>query len=163
GLEALRQGNFDILLSDLMMPGTDGIQLLRQGLQVDPNLVGVIMTGQGSIQTAVEAMKVGAFDYVLKPFRLRQIRPVVARAMEARRRRVENAGVRRFVGRQTSESPRYQIVGNSPPIKKVLQMVEKVAGTDATVLVRGESGTGKELVARALHRNSLRHDKPLVT
>src|SRR5262249_20323624 len=151
----LRQGNFDILLSDLMMPGTDGIQLLRQGLQVDPNLVGVIMTGQGSIQTAVEAMKVGAFDYVLKPFRLQQIRPVLDRAMEVRRLRRENVRWRRCVERLTFDPPRSQTVGNTPPIKKVLQMVEKVAGTDATVLVRGESGTGKELVARALHRNSL--------
>src|SRR5689334_19013727 len=74
--DALRQGDFDILLSDLMMPGTDGIQLLRQALAIDPNLVGIIMTGQGTIQTAVEAMKSGAFDYILKPFRLQQVMPV---------------------------------------------------------------------------------------
>src|SRR6478736_7408038 len=79
-LDALRDGEFDLLLSDLMMPGTDGIQLLRQALAIDPNLVGIIMTGQGTIQTAVDAMKACAFDYVLKPFRLQQVMPVLDRA-----------------------------------------------------------------------------------
>jgi DNA-binding NtrC family response regulator len=162
-LADLRKSEFDLVLSDLMMPGTDGIQLLRQALQIDPNLVGIIMTGQGSIQTAVEAMKAGAFDYVLKPFRLQQVLPVLDRAMEVRRLRAENVRLRRFVERLTFESPRYQIVGDSPPVRRVLQLIEKVAGTDATVLVRGESGTGKELVARAVHGNSPRHDRPLVT
>src|SRR5437016_2000745 len=86
--DALRDGDFDVLLTDLMMPGTDGIQLLRRSLEIDPNLVGVVMTGQGTIQTAVEAMKSGAFDYVLKPFRLQQILPVLDRAMGVRRLRV---------------------------------------------------------------------------
>jgi DNA-binding NtrC family response regulator len=163
GLAAMGAGEFDVLLSDLMMPGTDGISLLRQSLQIDPNLVGIIMTGQGTIQTAVEAMKSGAFDYILKPFRLQQILPVLVRAMEVRRLRVENVRLKRIVERLSFESPRYHIVGLSPAISKVLQMIEKVAAVDATVLVRGESGTGKELVARALHGNSPRKDKPLVS
>jgi DNA-binding NtrC family response regulator len=161
--DALRNGEFDLLLSDLMMPGTDGIQLLRQGLQIDPNLIGIIMTGQGTIQTAVEAMKAGAFDYILKPFRLQQVMPVLDRAMEVRRLRMENVRLRRIVKELTFESPRYHIVGSSPAVRKVIQMIEKVAPTDATVLVRGPSGTGKELVARAIHGNSARRDKPLVT
>jgi DNA-binding NtrC family response regulator len=161
--DALRDGEFDLLLSDLMMPGTDGIQLLRQALQIDPNLVGIIMTGQGTIQTAVEAMKAAAFDYVLKPFRLQQVMPVLDRAMEVRRLRTENVRLRRLLGHLTYESPRYQIVGSSPAVRKVIQLIEKVAPTDATVLVRGPSGTGKELVARAVHGNSARRDKPLVT
>lgn len=162
-LDALSANEFDLLLTDLMMPEIDGIQLLRQALAIDPNLVGIIMTGQGTIQTAVEAMKAGAFDYILKPFRLQQVLPVLDRAMEVRRLRLENVRLRRYVERLTFESPRYEIVGQSPGVKKVLQMIEKVAGTDATVLVRGESGTGKELVARAIHRNSPRRDKPMVT
>jgi DNA-binding NtrC family response regulator len=161
--ETLREGSFDLLLSDLMMPGTDGIQLLRDALQIDPNLVGIIMTGQGTIQTAVEAMKAGALDYILKPFRLQQVLPVLDRAMEVRRLRTENARLRRIVERLTYESDRYRIVGASPAMRKVIQMIEKVAPTDSTVLVRGESGTGKELVARAIHGNSPRRDKPLVT
>lgn len=90
-LAALRTGGFDLLLSDLTMPGMDGIQLFRQALQIDPTLVGVLMTGSGTIQEAVEAMKVGAFDFVLKPFRLREILPVLNRAIEARRQRAKNA------------------------------------------------------------------------
>jgi DNA-binding NtrC family response regulator len=162
-LDAVRDGEFDVLLSDLMMPGTDGIQLLREVLAIDPNLVGVIMTGQGTIQTAVEAMKAGAFDYILKPFRLQQVMPVLDRALEVRRLRMENVRLKRIVKELTFESPRYHIVGSSAAVRKVIQMIEKVAPTGATVLVRGPSGTGKELVARAVHGNSPRRDKPLVT
>jgi len=160
---ALREENFDIVLSDLMMPGIDGIQLLRQGLEIDPNLIGIIMTGQGTIPTAVEAIKTGAFDYILKPFRMQHVLPVLDRAIEVRRLRVENFCLRSVVRQLKYESPRYHIVGSSQAVQKVTQMIEKVAATDATVLVRGPSGTGKELVSRAIHGNSLRRDKLLVT
>ncbi len=163
GLKALESGNFDVLLSDLMMTGTDGIQLLREALAADPLLVGIIMTGQGTVQTAVEAMKVGAFDYVLKPFKLQAMLPVLARAMQVRRLRMENVRLREWAERLSYESPRYTLVGSSPAMRRVVQLIEKVAPTDATVLVRGASGTGKELVARALHRNSPRRGRPLVT
>jgi DNA-binding NtrC family response regulator len=162
-LRALKDSEFDVLLSDLMMPGMDGIQLLRQALTIDANLIGIIMTGQGTIATAVEAMKIGAFDYVLKPFNLQMLLPVLARAMDVRRLRVENRRLRRYVERLTFESPRYEMIGSGPGMRKVFQMVEKVAPTDATVLIRGRSGTGKELVARALHFNSLRRDRMMVT
>ena len=145
------------------MPGMDGIQLLRKALEIDPNLVGIIMTGQGTIPTAVEAMKVGAFDYVLKPFNLQTMLPILARAMDVRRLRMENVRLRQYVERLSYESPRYQMIGSGPAMQRVVQLIEKVAPTDATVLVRGQSGTGKELVARALHRNSPRRDRPLVT
>jgi DNA-binding NtrC family response regulator len=162
-IEALREGEFDILLSDLMMPGTDGIQVLKQALEFDPNLIGIIMTGQGTIQTAVEAMKSGAFDYVLKPFRLQVMLPILDRAMDVRRLRMENVRLRQYVDRLTFESARYRIVGSSAAMRKVEAMIRKVAPSDATVLIRGQSGSGKELVARALHVNSPRKDKPLVT
>ncbi|MBO0700064.1 MAG: sigma-54-dependent Fis family transcriptional regulator [Zavarzinella sp.] len=162
-LDALRSGDFDLLLSDLMMPGTDGITLLKQALEIDPNLVGIIMTGQGTIQTAVQAMKSGAFDYVLKPFRIQQMLPVLDRAMDVRRLKVENVRLKRVLERLTFESARYQIIGTSPGIRRVVSMIEKVAPSDVTVLIRGPSGAGKELVARALHGNSPRKDKPLVT
>src|SRR5438034_5284399 len=89
-LAALQEHNFDVLLSDLMMPEMDGITLLRAGLEVDPDLIGIIMTGQGTVQTAVEAMKLGAFDYVLKPFKLQTLLPTLTRAIQMRHLRLEN-------------------------------------------------------------------------
>ena len=162
-LKAFAREEFDLLLSDLMMPGMDGVQLLRKAIDIDPNLVGIIMTGQGTIASAVEAMKVGAFDYVLKPFDLHTMLPILARALEVRRLRTENVRLRQYVERLTFESPRYQIIGSGPAMQRVVQLIEKVAPTDATVLIRGQSGTGKELVARAIYRNSPRRDRPMVT
>jgi DNA-binding NtrC family response regulator len=162
-LAALRDGAFDLLLSDLMMPEMDGIEVLKRALEVDPHLVGVIMTGQGTIPTAVAAMKAGAFDYLLKPFRLQTMLPILDRAMGVRRLKMENVRLRAYLERLTFESARYRLVGTSPATRKVVALIEKVAPTDATVLVRGPSGSGKELVARALHHNSPRRGKPLVT
>ena len=107
-IDAIRDGDYDILLSDLMMPGTNGIELLRKCTDLDPALVGVIMTGQGTIQTAVEAMKAGAFDYILKPFRLQNILPVLDRAMEVRRLRL--LGRRRQAGADGPD----RLIGDDP-------------------------------------------------
>jgi DNA-binding NtrC family response regulator len=163
GLKLVESGSFDVLLSDLMMPGMDGIAVLREALAIDAQLVAIIMTGQGTVQTAVEAMKLGAFDYVLKPFKLQAMLPILARAMQVRRLRMENVRLRQWLDRLSFESPRYTLVGSSLGMQRVVQLIEKVASSDATVLVRGASGTGKELVARAIHRNSPRRDRPLVT
>jgi DNA-binding NtrC family response regulator len=163
GLKEMEKQDFDVLLCDLMMPGMDGMQLLRKALDIDPSLVGIIMTGQGTIPSAVEAMKAGAFDYVLKPFNLQTMLPILSRAMGVRRLRTENVRLRQYVERLSYESPRYQMIGAGPTMQRVVQLIEKVAPTDATVLVRGQSGTGKELVARALHHNSPRRGRPLVT
>jgi DNA-binding NtrC family response regulator len=162
-LDLVRKSEFDILLSDLMMPGTDGIRMLHQVLEVDPQIVGIIMTGQGTIQTAVEAMKIGAFDYLLKPFNLQTIAPILRRALDVSRLRRENVRLRQYVERIGFEGPRFRMIGAGPAMQHVMQLLQKVARTDATVLIRGASGTGKELVARAVHHNSERHDRPLVT
>jgi DNA-binding NtrC family response regulator len=146
-----------------MMPGMDGIQLLRKAFEIDPLIVGIIMTGQGTVPTAVEAMKVGAFDYIQKPFKLQSILPVLNRAMEVRQLRLENVRLKRHVDRLTFESSRFQMVGESASMRGIVRMIEKVAPTEATVLICGPSGSGKELVARALHFNSDRRDKPMVT
>ncbi len=163
GLKRLQCEEFDLVLSDLMMPGMDGIQLLRKALEIDGQIVCVIMTGQATVETAVEAMKAGAIDYLLKPFKLHNMLPVLARALEIRRLRMENIRLRTYVDRLTYESQRYQIIGSSPPIERLLELMEKVAPTDTTVLIRGATGTGKELVARALHHNSMRRAASLVT
>jgi DNA-binding NtrC family response regulator len=159
----LAEGNFDLLLSDLMMPAMNGIDLLRKALELDPRLVGIIMTGQATVQTAIDAMKSGAFDYLLKPFKLENLLPVIARAMEVRRLRVENVRLHQYVAQLTFESARHEIIGSSPGIQQVIKLIQKVAPTDSTVLIRGDTGTGKELVARALHYNSPRRDRAIVT
>lgn len=161
--DRLADGGFDLMLTDLMMPGLDGIELLRRGLAADPHLVGILMTGQGTIPTAIEAMKAGAYDYLLKPFKLQVLLPVLARGLEVRRLRLENVRLREYLNEVSFESQRYTLIGAGAAMRQVVKLIEKVAPTDATVLVRGPSGTGKELVARALHHNSTRRDRPLVT
>jgi DNA-binding NtrC family response regulator len=130
-LDELRKHDFDLLLSDLMMPEMDGIALLREALQIDPNLIGIIMTGQGTVQTAVEAMKLGAFDYILKPFKLATILPTIARAMDVRRLKLENVRLKEQIQRLTFESTRLQMIGTGPIMHKVFAMMEKVAGRSA--------------------------------
>lgn len=162
-LKRLRDEPFDLLLSDLMMPKMNGIDVLRAALEIDSHIVGIIMTGQATVETAVEAMKSGAFDYLLKPFKMQSILPVLSRAMTVRRLRMENVRLRDTIERLTYESNRYHIIGASPPIQRLLELMEKVAPADTTVLVRGATGTGKELVARALHHNSSRRKAAMVT
>ncbi|MCZ2343369.1 MAG: sigma-54 dependent transcriptional regulator, partial [Bacteroidales bacterium] len=162
-LALLQPGRFHLLLSDLMMPSMNGIQLMKAALEVDPELVAIIMTGHGTVPTAIEALKAGAYDYLLKPFKFQTILPTLQRGLELQRLRRENLRLRRYVESLSFESSRYTMIGSSPAMKHVTTLIEKVAPTDATVLVRGPSGAGKELVARALHYNSTRRDKPLVT
>jgi DNA-binding NtrC family response regulator len=154
------QTRFDVALLDLHLPGLNGIEVLEKLKELQPEVEALMLTAQGSIETAVQAMKRGAYDYLTKPFRLADLEVHVQKAYEkvqlARRER-------QWVEQVRYESPRYRLVGSSPGLRKVVGLIEKVAGTDSTVLVVGESGTGKELVARALHANSLRHDRPLVT
>ena len=160
---AVRTGGFDLLLTDLMMPHADGIRVLTDALGIDPLLVGIVMTGHGTIPTAVEAIKAGAYDYVLKPFKLQALLPTLRRGLEVRRLRLDNVRLRQCVERLSFESGRHTMVGESAAMRAVARLIERVAPTDATVLVRGPSGTGKEVVARALHHNSRRKDRPLVT
>ncbi|MCC6507607.1 MAG: sigma-54-dependent Fis family transcriptional regulator, partial [Pirellulaceae bacterium] len=162
-LEQLAQRDYELVISDLMMPGISGIELLRTVRQMHNQQLFIIMTGQGTIQTAVEAMKLGAFDYLLKPFSLQLMLPVLNRALETLHLRQENRQLREYISRLVYESPRFQLIGRSLSMQPVLRLIEKVAPTEATVLIQGESGTGKELVARALHQNSPRAAQPMVT
>ncbi len=152
----------DLMLLDVNLPGISGLEFLRelQGNNGDGPLV-VIVTAHGSERMAVEAVKAGAYDYLSKPFELDDLRLVIKNAAETLQLRRENLSLRKRIELERSE--RGALIGNSAGMQRVRSMIEKVAETDATVLVRGESGTGKELVAREIHeRNSVRRDGPFV-
>jgi DNA-binding NtrC family response regulator len=163
GEEALArtaQARFDVALLDLHLPGISGIDLLAALKERLPETEAILLTAHSSVETAVQAMKGGAYDYLTKPFRLADLEVHVQKAYEkaqlARRER-------QWVQQVAYESPRHRLVGSSPAMLRVVGLIERVAPADATVLVRGASGTGKELVARALHANSPRAERPLVT
>jgi DNA-binding NtrC family response regulator len=154
------QARHDVALLDLHLPDGTGIELLERLKEGQPELEALMLTGHGSIETAIQAMKKGAYDYLTKPFHLPDLDVHIEKAYEkvrlARRER-------QWVEQLAFESERLRLVGASPALKQVMRLIERVAPTDATVLVRGASGTGKELVARAIHFNSPRRARPLVT
>jgi DNA-binding NtrC family response regulator len=159
-MKILNEEDIDLVLTDLKIQEPDsGVRLLKEIKKYDPNIVVVMMTAYGSIDTAVEAIKLGAYDYIQKPFRMSDIRRLIQRALETRMLLVENAKLRQQVsGRFLSKN----IVGFSPLWRQIMASVETVAPSRATVLLLGESGTGKEVVARAIHELSGRRDKPFV-
>jgi DNA-binding NtrC family response regulator len=159
GQEALGGMNAGVqmVITDLKMPVLDGMALLKK-LSVDyPDVPVVMITAHGSVENAVEAVKLGAFDYLEKPFEQEQIRQVVAKAMNTYTLARQNARPE-----EPSVRGRFRLVGQSPAIMQIFAVVEKVANTPSTVLITGESGTGKELIARALHENSSRHGGPFI-
>jgi DNA-binding NtrC family response regulator len=152
-LRQLEEAGVDVLLSDINMPKMDGMELLRRVRErANPPEV-ILLTGYATIETAVEAMKLGAYDYLSKPYRVTELDALVKQAAEKRRLRVENNRLRAQLARQ-SEMP--EIVSVSESMREVLRLVERVAPSDASVLITGESGTGKELIAHAIHRLSRR-------
>lgn len=158
-LKAFQEGFFDAILTDLKMPGGDGIHLLTGILKEKPGASVVIMTAHGTIDSAVEAMKLGAFDYLTKPLERDELVVVVKKAVEKTRLLSENTRLRE----QLEERFRVEnIIGSDGKIQEILRMVKKVSNISSTVLIYGESGTGKELVAKAIHQNSKRKDKPFV-
>ena len=157
GLEMLREHHIDLVVTDLKMPKVDGMTLLREALREDPDLPVVMITAHGTVDTAVEALKTGAFDYLTKPFDKDEVRQIVAKALKTRQLAGEEATTS-----QAAPSARFGIIGMSPELTEVYGVLERVADTPTTVLITGESGTGKELVARALHENSSRKDKPFI-
>ncbi|MHC1726706.1 MAG: sigma-54-dependent transcriptional regulator [Syntrophobacteraceae bacterium] len=157
-LEIIRANPVDLILMDMRMPNMDGIEATRSIAQHNPAIPIIIVTAYSSIPTAVEAMKSGAFDYVTKPIDFEALRLVMDRALEHTRLLDENERLRRqLAGFQAAE-----MTGQSPAMRKLLEMVALVAPAEATVLITGESGTGKGLVARTIHANSSRKEKPLV-
>ncbi len=156
---ALRQERFDLLITDIRMPGMDGISLLKAGKAVDSGLEVIVITGHGTIETAVEAIRHGAYDYVLKPFLNEEILRRVATLGEFRRLKNENTTLRSQVG---AEKAHATIIGESEAMRKVLALVRTIAESDEDVLIRGETGTGKELVAKMVHELSPRREAPFV-
>jgi DNA-binding NtrC family response regulator len=158
-LELSRHEFFHIVLSDLKMPEMNGVDLLRQLKEISPSTVGIIFTGYATIETAVAAIKAGAYDYITKPFRVEEIEVVLQRALEYQRLNHENISLRK----QLKAKYKFEnIVSDHENMQNIFELVEKVSDSDSTVLIYGESGTGKELIARAIHYNSYRQDKPLI-
>src|SRR5689334_24739033 len=152
-IEKLHEGAYDVVLSDLKMGGSDGLDVLRTAKALHPNTAVILMTAFGSVHTAVEAMKIGAFDYVQKPYEIEEMELKIEKAIEHRRLKHEIEYLR-HTQQDIYEFDR--IVGASGALGAVLAIVKKVAKSNTTVLIRGETGTGKELIAGAIHHNSLR-------
>jgi DNA-binding NtrC family response regulator len=157
--ESVKRTAPDVVIADLMMPEMGGLELLREIKALDPDLPVIVLTGFGTVKTAVEAMKGGAFDYVTKPYNIDEIDLSIKRALEQRALCIENKRLRE---RLLERSPLSAIVTNDRGMKKLLRAVETLASTDSTVLITGESGTGKELIAKALHYSGTRRDHPFI-
>jgi len=163
GLEALikvGEQDYDMLILDIMMPKMNGIEVLQRVKETHPDIDVIMITGLNEIDTAVKAMKLGAFDYLPKPFDPEEFELVVERAFERRQLLQENVNLKNEVSARYSFE---NIIGSSQPMQDVYRLVARCAPTNSTVMLRGDSGTGKELIARAIHFNSLRKDQPFVT
>src|SRR4051794_419266 len=152
-LAKLAEFAFDVIITDLRLPGVDGAAVVDAAVERYPDIVAIVVTGYGTVKDAVEAIKRGAWDFVSKPFQIDELLHVLDAALEQRRLRSENA----YLRAQLEERYRFTgIIGKSPAMKRLFQLLETVAATNSTILVTGETGTGKEVVARAIHHNSPR-------
>jgi DNA-binding NtrC family response regulator len=158
-LEAVRAAPVDLVLLDIRLPGMDGIEVLERIKAIDERVEVILVTAVKTVRTAVAAMKLGAFDYLTKPFEEEEVVAVVRRALERRALHREVVFLRSELARREDAD---EIVGQSPEMRKLGLLIGQVSRTSATVLISGESGTGKELIARAIHRQSARRDKPFV-
>ena len=157
---ALERGPFDLLISDIKMPDMSGVEVLRAAKQMDPDILGIMITAFASTETAIEAMRLGACDYLSKPFDIDLLKMKVREKVENRHLKQENVLLKRTLGLSHQFS---NIIGRSETMLDVFKMIETVARTNSTILLTGESGTGKGLVAQAVHYHSLRRDKPMVS
>jgi DNA-binding NtrC family response regulator len=158
-LKRVSANRYDIAFLDIKMPGMDGLELQTRLAAADPELTIVLMTAYASVETAVKAMKAGAYDYIVKPFDPDDLSMLVRRAAEHRSLRAENLRLKKSIESSAAPPP---LLGSSAPMRQVLELVRTVAASDATVLITGESGTGKEVVARAIHAGSARRYNPMV-
>lgn len=158
--DLLAKKSFDMIISDLQMPHVTGIELLKHVKETAPEIVFMMITAFGTTETAVEAMKMGAYDYITKPFKIDEVRLNIQNALRSRNLEVENRSLKKELVKEYSFQ---NMVGNSPAMHSIFDMVKRVSQTPTNVLVTGESGTGKEVVAKAIHYNGPLKDKPFVT
>jgi len=158
-LDLISAGSFDLIITDIILPGIDGIEVLRRVREKNPEQFVVIITAYASIETAVEALRAGAYDYIMKPIIHEEIKRLIKNALRQRSLQAENTILKKQIDREYDFS---HIIGDGPKIRRTLEEVAKIADTKSNVLLRGETGTGKELVARAIHYNSSRSKKPFV-
>jgi DNA-binding NtrC family response regulator len=158
-LEIVKGRDVDLLVTDLKMPGMNGMTLLQEARRIRADLPVILMTAYGTVEGAVQAMKEGAVDYILKPIKMEEMELLIEKTLSVRRLQDENLSLRKEL--QTVYGPA-NIVGTHPAMQRVIQLISQVAGTKATVLIQGESGTGKEIVARAIHCQSDRASRPFV-
>jgi two-component system response regulator PilR (NtrC family) len=162
GEEALEKHSsqfYDITLLDLLMPGLDGIEVLKGIKRIDPQAIIIIITAYASVESAISAMKMGAYDYIQKPFKHEELLMIIERALEHKSLQEENIRLRGELNRKFGFE---KIIGRSQPMQKIFELIRATAPTRSTILIQGESGTGKELVARAIHQNSERRNFPFV-
>ncbi len=159
GLEILSTEPFDLVIVDLKMPGLSGMELLKKTKEIDPEIVVVVITGYATIESAVEAMKAGAYDFIPKPFTPDALRMIASRALEKRKLALENILLRAELRDKMGEAI---VVGKSPQMQNVQKLVQQAAPSESSVLISGETGTGKELIARTIHSQSPRKDKPFI-
>jgi nitrogen regulation protein NR(I) len=158
-LDRVKQSSPDLIIMDIKMPGRSGIDVLKEIRSIDPKALVIIMTAYGTTETAIEAMKYGAFDYILKPFPIPQMNALVEKALALRKVMKEEVN---YASLADTEGEEERIVGSSPKMQETYKMIGQIAPSDITVLLRGESGTGKELIARAIYHHSLRSNQPFL-
>jgi len=158
-IEELKKRNFDVIVLDIKMPGIGGLKTLKRIKKMEPEVEVIMLTGQATIESAVESMKIGAYDYITKPCRLNELDILLKKAYEKRELSKENVSLKRLA---TSKEQDKVMISQSDKMKPVFNLINKVAATDSTVLIQGESGTGKELVARDIHQKSKRNKHPFV-
>ena len=156
GFEMLTQNTYDLVLCDIKMPKMDGIELLEKAIAIQPELPIVMISGHGDLDTAVESIKKGAFDYISKPPDLNRLLHTIRNGLDRKSLMLQNKVLRKKV------SKKYKMVGNSPALQKIQEMIERVAPTDARVLIIGANGSGKELIAHAIHQKSERSNAPMI-
>jgi len=155
-LEEIKNNNYDIVISDIKMPNIDGMELLEKASEISPNTFFIIMTAYASVQTAIEALRKGAYDYLIKPVEFEDLLIRIKRLIEYKNLAAENKALRQRISSPTNFQ---NLIGKSEPMKRVYNLIQQVSPTNSTVLIFGKSGTGKELVAKAIHYHSLRKDK----